>query len=179
MTAIVGFAATLWVIAYLAWTLRHSRGAGLPSAPGNALIQAHPGECWVVLAHAVAFGSGYVLGASNASFLLVLAVHHEVQYLYFAYAMARRPQSFHAVSGTEITPVLNIANSSSPSRAGPKFRTEKERVASFLVWPVIGFVGAVVGGWSNFQWLAPLGMGGLFCHYWLDGRIWMRRSLNG
>ena len=26
---------------------------------------------------------GYALGASNASFLLVLAVHHEVQYLYF------------------------------------------------------------------------------------------------
>jgi hypothetical protein len=31
----------------------------------------------------VAFSSGYALGASNASFLLVLAVHHEVQYLYF------------------------------------------------------------------------------------------------
>ena len=45
----------------------------------------------MVLAHAVAFGSAYVLGASNASFLLVLAVHHEVQYLYFTYAMARRP----------------------------------------------------------------------------------------
>jgi hypothetical protein len=44
----------------------------------------HPGECWVLLAHAVAFGSGYVLGAANASFMLVLAVHHEVQYLYFA-----------------------------------------------------------------------------------------------
>jgi hypothetical protein len=46
----------------------------------------------VVLAHAVAFGSGYFLGASNASFVLVLAVHHEVQYLYFAYAMARRAE---------------------------------------------------------------------------------------
>jgi len=22
----------------------------------------------------------------------------------------------------------------------------------------------------------PLGVGGLFCHYWLDGRIWTRRS---
>jgi hypothetical protein len=47
-------------------------------------------------AHDVAFGSGYVLGASNASFLLVLAVHHEVQYLYFTYAMARRAGNFHA-----------------------------------------------------------------------------------
>jgi hypothetical protein len=177
MTSIVGFAATLWVIAYLAWTLRRSRGERPMFTPGNTLIQVHPGERWVVLAHAVAFGSGYVLGASNASFLLVLAVHHEVQYLYFAYAMTRRRHSFHAVSRTEINPVLNIANSSSPSRAGPKFRTEKERVASFLVWPVIGFVGAVVGGWSNIQWLAPLGMGGLFCHYWLDGRIWTRRQV--
>jgi hypothetical protein len=58
----------------------------------------HPAEWWVVLAHAVAFGSGYVLGASNASFLLVLAVHHEVQYLYFTYAMARQSTGSHAVS---------------------------------------------------------------------------------
>ena len=55
----------------------------------------HPGERWVVLAHAVAFGSAYVLGATNASFLLVLAVHHEVQYLYFTYAMARWPRDTH------------------------------------------------------------------------------------
>ena len=48
----------------------------------------------MVLAHCVAFGSGYVLGASNVAFLLVLAVHHEVQYLYFAYAMARRQGNF-------------------------------------------------------------------------------------
>jgi hypothetical protein len=52
-------------------------------------------------------------------------------------------------------------------------------VASFLLWPVVGFVGAVVGGWLQLNWLAPLGLGGLFCHYWLDGRIWTRRSLNG
>jgi chromate transporter len=41
---------------------------------------------------------------------------------------------------------------------------------------VIGFAGAVFGGWAQVSWLAPLGMGGLFCHYWLDGRIWTRRS---
>ena len=44
----------------------------------------------MILAHAVAFGSSYVFGACNASFLLVLAVHHEVQYLHFTYAMSRR-----------------------------------------------------------------------------------------
>jgi uncharacterized membrane protein YeaQ/YmgE (transglycosylase-associated protein family) len=49
--------------------------------------------------------------------------------------------------------------------------------AYFFLWPVVGFVGALVGGWLQFQWLAPLGVGGLFCHYWLDGRIWTRRSL--
>jgi hypothetical protein len=41
---------------------------------------------------------------------------------------------------------------------------------------MIGFGGAVVGGWFALEWLAPLGLGGLFCHYWLDGRIWTRRA---
>ena len=44
-----------------------------------------------MVAHAVVFGSAYVLGATNASFLLVLAVHHELQYLYFTYAMVAYP----------------------------------------------------------------------------------------
>ena len=44
----------------------------------------------MVLAQAVAFGSAYLLGASNASFLLVLPVYHEIHYLYFTYATARR-----------------------------------------------------------------------------------------
>jgi len=55
-------------------------------------------------------------------------------------------------------------------------RVEAEQAASFLLWPGIGFVGAIVGGWSQLGWLAPLGMGGLFCHYWLDSRIWTRRA---
>src|SRR4029453_353817 len=76
-------------IAYLAWTLWRNRGERVISTSQKVGLL-HPGERWVVLAHAVAFGSGYALGASNASFLLVLAVHHEVQYLYFAYAMSRR-----------------------------------------------------------------------------------------
>lgn len=163
-TSAVGVAAMCWVLAYFTWTLWRSRE-----------IQIHPGERWVVLAHAVAFGSSYVLGASNASFLLVLAVHHEVQYLYFAYAMARRPRSFPAVS-TAIDPATKDLYSDASCTAGRMMRSEAKFAASFLVWPVIGFVGAVVGGWSELKWLAPLGMGGLYCHYWLDGRIWTRRS---
>ena len=38
-------------------------------------------------------------------------------------------------------------------------RAEVNFAASFLVWPVIGFVGAVVGGWLESQWLVPLGVG--------------------
>ena len=86
-----------------------------------------------------------VLGAANVSFMLVLAVHHEVQYLAFTYAMARRE----GVRGI-----------------GP---------FSYVLWPGLGLAGAVAGGWLELRWLAPLGIGGLFCHYWLDGRIWTRR----
>jgi hypothetical protein len=133
----------------------------------------HPGEWWVVLAHAVAFGSSYALGASNASFLLVLAVHHEVQYLYFTYAMARRRENFFAqtkgLTGDEFYSKISPDKGCMP-------RFEIKFMASFLLWPVIGFVGATIGGWLELQWLAPLGVGGLFCHYWLDGRIWTRKS---
>ncbi|MGH7809252.1 MAG: hypothetical protein ACREP5_03140, partial [Candidatus Binatia bacterium] len=178
ITSIVGFAAVLWVIAYLAWTLWQTGGESLTFATGNATSRVHPGEWWVVLAHAVAFGSGYALGASNASFLLVLAVHHEVQYLYFAYAMARRPRSFQAVKDNDIGGVLTSPESPASNQSGHQRRTEVEHAASFAVWPVIGFLGAVFGSRSQLDWLAPLGMGGLFCHYWLDGRIWTRRSLH-
>jgi hypothetical protein len=119
----------------------------------------HPGERWVVVAHAVAFGSAYVLGATNASFLLVLAVHHEVQYLYFTYAMVAWP----------------MLADERQSSIGEEIRS----LASFARWPLIGLAGAVVAGWYQFEWLAPLGVGGLFCHYWLDGRIWTRRSMTG
>jgi hypothetical protein len=57
-----------------------------------------------------------------------------------------------------------------------EFRAEVKHARAFIAWPVIGFAGAVTGGWLALDWLAPLGMGGLFCHYWLDGRIWTRRS---
>ena len=167
ITSIVAFAAAAWVMAYLAWTFWQTRAEPLMTTPQCVGIGVHPGEWWVVLAHAVAFGSGYVLGASSASFLLVLAVHHEVQYLYFAYAMSRRAGKSEAVGCSATKP---------PTAAGHEFRTEVKHAASFAAWPVIGFAGAAAGGWLEFEWLAPLGIGGLFCHYWLDGRIWTRRS---
>jgi hypothetical protein len=163
-TAIVGIAAVLWVGSYLAWLLRRR----FILARGTPDLMIHPGEWWVVLAHAVAFGSSYALGAANASFLLVLAVHHEVQYLYFAYAMARRPAAFPSTVTTN-TGRLSI----SPH---PKWRADLKPAASFMTWPVIGFASAVLGGWLQLQWIAPLGVGGLFCHYWLDARIWTRRA---
>jgi hypothetical protein len=175
ITATAGLAAAVWVIAYLAWTLwRNSGERVIPASQKVGLV--HPGEWWVVLAHAVAFGSGYVLGASNASFLLVLAVHHEVQYLYFTYAMARHSSGFHVVSEADVDATVKDLHAKASNRNSQAAQTEAGHAASFLVWPVIGFVGAIVGGWSQLEWLAPLGMGGLFCHYWLDGRIWTRRG---
>jgi hypothetical protein len=160
MTAVVSLAAVFSVIAYLTWTLFRPR-VGLTTSE----IRIHPGERWVVLAHAVAFGSGYVFGATNASFLLVLAVHHEAQYLYFTYAMARRSENFQTMK------------KSGPSVSADRvLQTEVKFAASFLLWPAIGFAGAMAGAWSAIPWLAPLGMGGLFCHYWLDSRIWTRQA---
>lgn len=56
-------------------------------------------------------------------------------------------------------------------------RSEFRFAASFAVWPLIGLFGVIVAGWHQLEWLAPLGVGGLFCHYWLDGRIWTRHSI--
>jgi hypothetical protein len=99
-----------------------------------------------------------------------------VQYLYFAYAMARRPKSFQALRKTEVNLAMKDLASKDTSNAGRLRQTEAKSAASFLLWPVVGFLGAIVGGWYQLEWLAPLGVGGLFCHYWLDGRIWTRRS---
>ena len=173
ITSLVGSAATLWVIAYLSWTLRHSSGAPPIRKTQHSGLQIHPGERWIVLAHAVAFGSAYVLGASNASFILVLAVHHEVQYLYFTCAMARCSMAFDANKANGGSVVRGLGTKAlldATPRANVKF------AASFLLWPVVGLTGFLAGSWLQLAWLAPLGMGGLFCHYWLDGRIWTRRS---
>jgi hypothetical protein len=114
-----------------------------------------------VLAHAVAFGSAYVLGAAQASFLFVLTVHHEVQYLFFTYAMARWPMG---ADQQQVFP-----------RREPRF--EIRFAASYAILPVIFLAGAGATGWYQEEWLVPVGVGGLFCHYWLDGRIWTRRSI--
>jgi hypothetical protein len=159
----LGLVAVGWVVAYFVWTSRHIQRQHQSGLGQAQEIQAlHPAERWAVLAHAVAFGSAYVLGATNASFLLVLAVHHEVQYLYFTYAMARRSM-----------PSRNRGNF--PGNPQSEFRF----AASFAVWPLIGLAGAMSSGWYQIEWLAPLGVGGLLCHYWLDGRIWTRRSMSG
>jgi hypothetical protein len=158
----LGLIAAGWVFAYLAWTTRQNHQDRQSSLGLRKQIETlHPGEHWVVLAHAVAFGSAYVLGATNAAFLFVLAIHHEMQYLYFTYAMARWPMR----SGERET----------FERAS--IESEIRFAASFTRWPLIGLVGAIVSGWFQFEWLAPLGFGGLFCHYWLDGRIWTRRAI--
>lgn len=175
LTATVGLIAALWLIAYFTWAFGCNSGIRLIQTAQKVRNEVHPGEWWVVLAHAVAFGSGYALGASSASFLLVLAVHHELQYLYFAYAMARR-SALVAFGKTDVESVVNQVDANAAQNAVGS-RAEIKFAASFLRWPVVGFGGAVVGSGIQLGWLAPLGMGGLFCHYWLDGRIWTRSSL--
>ncbi len=138
---LLGIAAAACVLGYQAYAFQNRE-------------RIHPGERWLVTAHALAFGSAYVLGAWSVSFILVLAVHHEVQYLYFTYALARR--------GTPRTTV------SAPG--------EIRLLASFALWPLIG-----LGSWALCQqfeskWLAPFLVGGLMCHYWLDSRIWTSRA---
>jgi hypothetical protein len=177
VTSIALIAAAAWVIAYLAWTFCQSCHRRLPIVSQNSGIQLHAGELWAVLAHVVAFGSGYVLGAANASFLLVLAVHHEVQYLYFAYAMSRRAVRDQRATKNETDRAISGSCCTAQFNREGGFRSELNHAACFVVWPVIGLGGAVGGSWLALAWLAPLGVGGLFCHYWLDGRIWTRRAL--
>jgi uncharacterized protein YjeT (DUF2065 family) len=137
----LGAMAVASVAAYLIFTIRY-RG------------QFHPGERWLVVANALAFGSAYVLGAWSVSFILVLVVHHEVQYLYFPYAMARRAAS---------------ARLSRPSG-------ELRLLGSFIVWPLIGLASWAVCQYYDSAWLTPFLVSGLLCHYWLDGRIWTGRA---
>jgi hypothetical protein len=114
----------------------------------------HPGEWLLVVANAVAFGSGYVLGAWSTSFIFVLTVHHEVQYLYFTYAMARR---------------------SAGARLGD-LRAELRLLASFALWPLLGLTSWALCQRSESDWVPPFLVAGLLCHYWLDGRIWTARA---
>jgi hypothetical protein len=138
---VLGVVAAACVAGYLTYAFRNRE-------------RIHPGERWLVTAHALAFGSAYVLGAWSVSFILVLVVHHEVQYLYFTYAMARR----------------------AAPRAIASALAELRLLASFALWPLIG-----LGSWALCQqfesgWLAPFLVSGLMCHYWLDSRIWTSRG---
>jgi hypothetical protein len=143
-------AATAAVLAYLAWTV------GRTSAPGAGppAVAVHPGERWLVLANLVAFGSAYVLGAWTVSFVLVLAVHHEVQYLYFTWALARRAEAWR---GQGVVP-------------------EIRRLVGFARWPIIGLASWAVCTLSGLDALVPFLTAGLISHYWLDGRIWTARA---
>jgi hypothetical protein len=138
---LLGILALASLVVYLAYAWRHRE-------------RIHPGERWLVLANAIAFGSAYVLGAWSVSFILVLVVHHEVQYLYFTYAMARR--STHAVLG--------------------KVAGELRLFGSFLVWPAIGLATWALCQRSDAEWVPAFLISGLLIHYWLDGRIWTRRA---
>jgi len=156
MLWLLGMAAVASVLAYLGWTVgrtaapeqmpRHSEGA--------AGVAVHPCERWLVLAHAVGFGTAYVFGAWTSSLVLVLAIHHEVQYLYFTYAVGRQAGN---VDGQGV---------------GPELR----RLARFASWPVIGLASWVVCKATGLGALDPFLTAGLLGHYWLDGRIWTSRA---
>ena len=64
----------------------------------------HPAERWLVVTNAAAFGSAYVVGAWTPSFLLVLVLHHEVQYLAFTWAMARAGATAPAPAARQASP---------------------------------------------------------------------------
>jgi hypothetical protein len=138
---LLGILAAASVVTYLAFVLRH-----------RAVV--HPGERWLVTANALAFGSAYVLGAWSVAYILVLVVHHEIQYLYFTYAMARRS-----------------ADARPSDRLG-----ELRLLASFAVWPAIGLASWALCQLSESVWVVSFLVSGLLCHYWLDGRIWTRRA---
>ena len=137
----LGALAVAGVVAYLGWSVGRT-----------ALV--HPGERWLVVANAVAFGSAYVLGAWAVSFILVLAVHHEVQYLYFTYAVARRADAARA----------------------PGILPELGRLARFAVWPALGLASWAACTYAGTDALLPFLTAGLLAHYWLDGRIWTARA---
>ncbi|GAB4464003.1 MAG: hypothetical protein OHK0029_33430 [Armatimonadaceae bacterium] len=147
----LGGVALAWVLTYLFWTLGKTE-----IAPGKV----HPAERWLIIAHAIAFGSAYILGAWNAAFIIVLAIHHEISYLYFTYALARKqlpepPQSARAEFGL---------------------------AASYAKWPLIGLATALLSmalmnqGEPWLTWVGPSFVGLLLIHYWLDGRIWTRKA---
>ena len=152
----LGALAAASVVAYLIWTIGRTVaiGDGAQSAGEPADVGVHPAERWLVLANAAAFGSAYVVGAWSVSFILVLAVHHEVQYLYFTYAIAR---------GEDASRRHGLV---------PELR----RLARFAMWPLIGLASWAACMYSGIEALLPFLTAGLLSHYWLDGRIWTARA---
>jgi hypothetical protein len=144
----------LWLDDEILWCL-----GGLAIASVTAYLayaqryrdRVHAGERWLVAANAIAFGSAYVLGAWTVGFILVLALHHEIQYLYFTYAIAKKPDC-------------------AGNRGDLRF------LASFAVWPLIGLATWAICRFSDLEILVPFLVGGLLCHYWLDSRIWTARA---
>ena len=148
--------AAVTVVAYLVCTMGRTAvphsGPHDSIAHGGAVV--HPCERWLVLANTLGFGSAYVLGAWTSSFVLVHAIHHEVQYLYFTYALARPGDA----SGAQSAP------------------REVRRLARFALWPAIGLTSWAVCTVSGLGVLEPFLTAGLLGHYWLDGRIWTARA---
>jgi hypothetical protein len=144
------------VAAYLLCTIGRTAvpGGGSQNSNGHGGAVVHPCERWLVLANALGFGSAYVLGAWTSAFIVVLAMHHEVQYLYFTYALARRADA----SGAQGVP------------------REVRRLARFSLWPAIGLTSWAMCTVSGLGVLEPLLSAGLLGHYWLDGRIWTARA---
>jgi hypothetical protein len=143
----------LWLDEEILWVLAALAVASVAAYLAFAIRQrdrVHPGERWLVVANALAFGSAYVLGAWTVGFILVLALHHELQYLYFTYAVARNPRREHT--------------------------SELRFLASFAVWPLVGLASWAICKFSDLEVLVPFLVGGLLCHYWLDSRIWTARA---
>jgi hypothetical protein len=114
----------------------------------------HPAERWLVIANAIGFASAYVLGAWTASFVLVLVLHHEIQYLAFTYATAR--------AGAQ--PLLGV-------------RAKLTLLASFAMWPMLNLaMWTLCRGWDPPASVEPFLTAGLLAHYWWDGRIWTGRA---
>ena len=160
------------VLAYLALTLGRTalprRAHPEDRGPGAARPVVHPGERWLVVANALGFGSAYVLGAGNSWFVLVLAIHHEVQYLFFTYARARLSPA----GCRHSRPDPGVAAASWRGRAG----AEAARMGRFAVWPVLGLGSWMLCTMTGVGGLEPFLTAGLLGHYWLDGRIWNARA---
>jgi hypothetical protein len=95
----LGLTGTVSVAAYLTFTARYREDI-------------HPGERLLVVANALAFGSAYVLGSWNPSFIFVLAVHTRC-----STCSRMRSRGARAAHGSARRPASCVC--SSRSRSGP------------------------------------------------------------